>query len=295
MSDQESAATEPRWTSEAAEKWLSRVEGLERSGAPIRELLLERADLQPGERVLDVGCGSGPSTAAAARAVHPGGRVTAIDIAAPMIAAARQRVRDRDIEWIVGDAESYPLPEERYDAIISQMGLMFFTNNAKAFANLARASRAGGRLVGVVWPTRDKISMFNFLFNSVRQTLDRLNIAYQEPPLDFGPFSLGDAAYVEQLLSQSGWTDVRIEQVERPMTMAESETSIDQSAADWLHQGPANALLEGQPKDVYAQAANDWVQAVKQRAADKGLQFDVLLQVITALTSQASDSTRRQP
>ena len=296
MSDQESAATEPRWTSEAAEKWLSRVDALERSGAPIRELLLERAALQPGERVLDVGCGSGPSTAAAARAVHPGGRVTAIDIAAPMIAAARQRVRDRDIEWIVGDAESYPLPEERYDAIISQMGLMFFTNNAKAFANLARASRAGGRLVGVVWPTRDKISMFNFLFNSVRQTLDRLNIAYQEPPLDFGPFSLGDAPYVEQLLSQSGWTDVRIEEVERPMTMAESETSIDQeSAADWLHQGPANALLEGQPKDVYAQAANDWVQAVKQRAADKGLQFDVLLQVITALTSQASDSTRRQP
>ena len=48
----------------------------------------------------------------------------------------RQRVRDRDIEWIVGDAESYPLPEEGYDAIISQMGLMFFTNNAKAFANL---------------------------------------------------------------------------------------------------------------------------------------------------------------
>jgi ubiquinone/menaquinone biosynthesis C-methylase UbiE len=89
--------------------------------------------------------------------------VTAIDIAAPMIAAARQRVRDRDIEWIVGDAETYSLPEERYDAIISQMGLMFFTNNAKAFANLARACRAGGRLVGVVWPTRDKISMFNFL------------------------------------------------------------------------------------------------------------------------------------
>jgi SAM-dependent methyltransferase len=286
MSDQDSAATQTTWTNEAAEKWLSRIDGIEQSGAPIRELLMERAHLQPGEQVLDVGCGSGPSTAAAATAVHPGGTVTGIDIAAPMIAAARQRIRDRDIEWIVGDAESYPLPEERYDAIISQMGLMFFTNNAKAFANLARACRAGGRLVGVVWPTRDKISMFNFLFNSVRQTLDRLNIAYQEPPLDFGPFSLGDPRYVEKLLSQSGWTDVQIEEVERRMTMAESETSIDQeSAAEWLHQGPANALLEGQPKDVYAEAANDWVQAVKQRAADKGLQFDVLLHVITAKRS----------
>jgi trans-aconitate methyltransferase len=71
-----------------------------------RQLLIERAHLQPGERVLDVGCGSGPSTAAAATEVHPGGMVTGY-IAAPMISAARQRVGDRDIEWIVGDAENY--------------------------------------------------------------------------------------------------------------------------------------------------------------------------------------------
>jgi SAM-dependent methyltransferase len=230
-----------------------------------------------------VGCGSGPSTAAAATAVHPGGMVTGIDIAAAMISAARQRVGDREIEWIVGDAETYPLPEGHYDAIISQMGLMFFTNSAEAFANLARACRAGGRLVGVVWPTRDKISTFRFLFNSVQQTLDRLHIAYQEPPFDFGPFSLGDDRYVEQLLGESGWTDIRTEEVERSMTMAAWETSTDQqSAVDWLHMGPANALLEGQPEDAHAEAANDWVQAIKQRATDEGLQFDVLLHVITA-------------
>jgi hypothetical protein len=94
---------------------------------------------------------------------------------------------------------------------------------------------------------------------------------------------LGDDRYVEQLLGESGWTDIQIEQVERPMTMAAWETSIDQqSAADSLRMGPANALLEGQPQDVHAEAANDWVQAIKQRAADQGLQFDVLLQVITA-------------
>ena len=63
---------------------------------------MERAHLQPGERVLDVGCGSGPSTAAAATAVHRGGMVTGIDIAAPMIAAARQRVGDRESSG-VGD------------------------------------------------------------------------------------------------------------------------------------------------------------------------------------------------
>ena len=244
---------------------------------------MERAHLQPGERVLDVGCGSGPSTAAAAKSVRPGGMITAIDVAAPMIAAARQRVPDHNIEWIVGDAETYPLPEAHYDAIISQMGLMFFVNNAAAFSNLARACRAGGRLVGVVWPTRDQVSMTRFLFASVRQTLDRLHVAYQEPPLDFGPFSLGDPRYVEQLLGGSGWTDVRVETLERPMTMVELETSIDQQGAtDWLHMGPANTLLEGQPEDVYAEAAKDWLQAVKQRAADEGPQLDVLFHVIMA-------------
>jgi hypothetical protein len=94
---------------------------------------------------------------------------------------------------------------------------------------------------------------------------------------------LGDDRYVEQLLGESGWTEIRIEEVERPMTMAAWEASIDQqSAVDWLQMGPANALLEGQPEDVHAEAANDWVQAMKQRATDDGLQFDVLLQVITA-------------
>jgi hypothetical protein len=60
MSEQHSAATEPRWNSEVAEKWLSRVDGIERSGAPIRELLMERARLQPGERLLDVDADQDP-------------------------------------------------------------------------------------------------------------------------------------------------------------------------------------------------------------------------------------------
>jgi hypothetical protein len=51
-------------------------------------------------------------------------------------------------------------------------------------------------------------------------SLRDMHTAYQEPPLHFGPFSLGDDRYVEQLLSESGWTDIQIEEVERPMTMA---------------------------------------------------------------------------
>jgi hypothetical protein len=125
--------------------------------------------------------------------------------------------------------------------------------------------------------------MLTYLFSTVRQTLDRLRIPYQEPPLDFGPFSLGDARYVEWLLSDSGWTGVRVEPVERPMIMVGTHTSSDElSTAEWLRMGPANALLEGQPEEVYAEAAKDWLQAVKERLTDQGLRFNVLLHVITA-------------
>ena len=72
--------------------------------------------MQPGERVLDVGVGSGPTTGQAWEAVRPDGSVTGIDIAAPMINAARQRVAAPEIEWIVGDAAAYDFPPKEDSA-----------------------------------------------------------------------------------------------------------------------------------------------------------------------------------
>ena len=67
------------------------------------------------------------------------------------------------------------------------------------------------------------------------------------------------------------------------MTMVGTHTSSDQqSTAEWLRMGPVNALLEGQSEEVYAEAAKDWLQAVKERLTDQELRFNVLLHVITA-------------
>jgi SAM-dependent methyltransferase len=146
-----SAGGQPVWDDERAALWLANVDARERQLQPVSDALFDRANLQPGECVLDVGVGSGPTTGQAWEAVRPDGSVTGIDIAPPMIAAARQRVTASEIEWLVGDAASYDLPPRTYDAVISRFGVMFFADPVAGFRNLCEATRPGGRLIVTVW------------------------------------------------------------------------------------------------------------------------------------------------
>ena len=167
----------------------------------------DRASLQPGERGLDVGVGSGPTTGQAWEAVRPDGSVTGIDIAPPMIAAARQRVIAPEIEWIVGDAASYDFPPRTYDAVISRLGVMFFTDPVAGFHNLCEATRPGGRLIVTVWSNLYATGLFGIPYTVATTTLHRLGGVPRLPP-DGILFSLGRPETIREVLNAAGWTDV---------------------------------------------------------------------------------------
>jgi ubiquinone/menaquinone biosynthesis C-methylase UbiE len=117
--------------------------------------MFDAARLQPGERVLDVGCGFGTTTIEAADCVAPLGRVLGVDISAAMLEPARQPVAAAgtgNIELLEADAQVHPFEAGAFDVVISRFGLMFFEDPDAAFANLARALRPDGRLVFVCWP-----------------------------------------------------------------------------------------------------------------------------------------------
>ena len=116
------------WDEARAAWWLAGAEEREKQLRPVSDALFARAALQPGENVLDVGVGSGPTTWQAWDAVHPSGSVTGVDISSSMIAAARQRVPVADIEWIVADAATLAFTPGHYDAVISRFGVMFFAD-----------------------------------------------------------------------------------------------------------------------------------------------------------------------
>lgn len=116
---------------------------------PVSVDLLRTANLQPGERVLDVACGTGLIARLAAEQVGPGGSVTGIDIAPEMIdvAEATPSAGGPAIEWRVSDAASLPLPDNSYDVVLCQMGLMFMEDRGAAVTEMRRVLAPGGRLV----------------------------------------------------------------------------------------------------------------------------------------------------
>jgi len=135
-------------------EWLDGADRMDRMLAPFGDRMLTRADLQPGQTVLDIGCGTGSTTLAAWTSVAPSGTVIGVDISRRMLHAAQLRANSHGphrISLICTDAQTYPFKPGQADVAISRFGVAHFRDPAAAFANIAAGLRPGGRLVVAEW------------------------------------------------------------------------------------------------------------------------------------------------
>lgn len=185
-----------------ARPWLDAAVDLEAAHRPVLNALMAAAQLRIGERVLDVGCGTGPSLTEASKAVGPDGRVAGVDIAPPLIARAEERALE-NVELFVGDAGRYPFPlEMKFDVILSNFSIMFFEDTTAAFAHLRHSVRPGGRLAASVWGA----SRNNPWFSIPRRIVDELISNVPRPdPNGPGPMRFGDPEPLVAALEASGW------------------------------------------------------------------------------------------
>lgn len=164
------------------------------------------AGLRPGMRVVDVACGTGVVTLAAADAVSPGGEVVGVDLNPGMLAVARRKAPD--IEWHQGAAESLAFGEGSFDAAVSQFGLMFFTDREAALREMWRVLRPGGRLVVTLWGSLEDTPGYAGM-TLLLQRLFGDSIA----DLLRAPYSLGDPHALRSLLIASGVPEPRVDLV----------------------------------------------------------------------------------
>jgi len=168
------------------------------------ERMADAARIAPGQKVLDVACGTGALACEAARRVAPGGKVTGLDPNEGMLAVARRKAPG--VEWRVGRAESLPFSDPAFDAVVCQFGLMFFADRVAALKEMWRVLRPGGRFAVAVWDVLEHSPGYA----SMTALLQRL---FGDPIADElrAPFVLGDPEGLRSLCARAGIPDVEIQ------------------------------------------------------------------------------------
>ncbi len=139
------------WNGPESAHFVDHADRYDRQLEPFTQALLERSGPTADRIVLDVGCGSGATTLAAAATAK---RVVGVDLSQPLVELARRRAhaaRIENAEFVIADAQTHDFEAETFDLFISQFGLMFFDNPAQAFTNIRRSLRRGSRTAFVCW------------------------------------------------------------------------------------------------------------------------------------------------
>jgi SAM-dependent methyltransferase len=233
--------------------------------------------VQPHDRVLDVGCGTGQTTREAAR-MAPAGGALGVDLSAPAIARARKLARAeglRNVTFECVDAQAHGFAQGYFDLAISRFGTMFFDDPVAAFGNLGRALRPAGRLVMVVWQAADR----NEWDVAIRQALAGpawpTAVAGDRPD----PFSLADPTTVEGILRAAGFADVGLTDVHEPVYYGADATA----AVAWVRGfGCTNEFLKRLDPTAAARALARLRDVLAARMSDEGVWFDSRAWIVTA-------------
>lgn len=157
----------------------------------------EAAKLSAGQAVLDVACGTGVLAREALARVGETGSVTGVDLNDGMLAVARRRAPQAS--WQTGRAEALPFEDGRFDAVISQFGLMFFEDRAGALNEMQRVLSPGGRMAVAVWDTLENTPGYAAMVDLLRRLFGQ-----QAADALYAPYCLGEPAELLELFSEAG-------------------------------------------------------------------------------------------
>lgn len=210
------------WNGTAGRAWVDTQELLDRVYEPIEELLVDAIPSGSACRVLDIGCGTGGTTVAAARRLGPTGQALGVDISEPMIEAARARAeRDRSVaRFLCADAQRHAFDAASYDVILSRFGVMFFDDTAQAMSNLRRAASSGAVLLLIAWRSAEDNP---FMTTAERAAAPLLPSLPERRPGSVGQFGFADAERVQRILESAGWLDIDVRPVDFTCSFPERE------------------------------------------------------------------------
>jgi len=197
--------------SQLAPTWVELEDRLESVSGPPGLMAIDRLNLTGGQRVIDLGCGTGQTTVELATRVAPDGEVLGVDLADEMLARGRERASRlgvRNVDFLRADVQVHDFGHSRFDAAYSRFGVMFFTDPVAAFANVHQALRPGGLLSFVSWQG---------VFDNEWMLIPGAAVASvtgSPPPMpepgEPGPFSLADPERIQTVLKGGGFHHIEV-------------------------------------------------------------------------------------
>jgi len=259
------------WNGEHGRSWARYADIVDIMFAEITDAILDAASVGIGDRVLDLGCGSGGTTLVAAERVTTIGSVTAIDISAPMIEHARARAAQaaktdaHNLTFVMGDASSYPFVENSFDAVVSRLGSMFFEDPEETFQRIAPAIKPGGRIALGVWrgPRENLWAMA-----PVSATRDFLAMPPRPGPEDPGPFSFADPDRVRPILMAADLKEIDFTPLDYRIPLGRT---LEEALNFTLEMGPLSAPLAAVTGDNRAKAIDTISGVLKDNQDDDGV------------------------
>jgi ubiquinone/menaquinone biosynthesis C-methylase UbiE len=242
--------------------------------APSAPLIVEAADVRPGERVLDVACGTGVVTRLAAERAGSAGRVVGLDFNVAMLAVARSLPPGpgAQIEWCATSALAMPLPDEAFDVVLCQQGLQQFPDRRAALGEMRRVLRPAGRLAASVWGRIERSPGMAALVEALER-----HVGVAAANNRRAPFALGDADELGGLVEAAGFRDVAV----RPVVISARFPSPEKLVEYQLAATPLSTI-GGMTDLARAAIIQDVRAALLAYVDDDGLTFPMEVHLVVA-------------
>ncbi|MGP4100124.1 class I SAM-dependent methyltransferase [Nonomuraea sp. KM90] len=227
------------WNGYEGEHWAANHDRYDAVNSGFNGVLLDAAEIGDGDRVLDIGCGTGQIARLAARRAR---QAVGVDLSEPMLARARSTAAAegiRNVRFESGDVQVYPFSAGSFDVAVSRFAVMFFGEPVAAFGNVARALRPGGRLAFVSMKELDGTEL-GTIMAALAGHLPGGQPA--SAPDGSGPLSLADPDRIREVLARAGFRNITVTHVEGVGDWGPSAVAAAEFFSGW---GPVRHHLGG--------------------------------------------------
>ena len=270
------------WNGAAGRAWVDAQQVLDRLFTPFEDLLVAAVRSASPRSVLDVGCGTGSTTLAVARALDADGGCLGIDLSEPMIALARARAARERIpaEFVCADAQVHAFEPDSVDMILSRFGVMFFADPVQAFSNLRRAARDGAQLRCIAWRSAADNPFMTTAERAAAPLLPNMPPRRPDGP---GQFAFADRDRVDAILHDSGWTGIDIRPLDVACTLSEPDLFRYVTRL-----GPVGLMLQDADDDTRARVGDSIRGAFDPYVHGDQVRFTAACWMVTAVCRATS-------